>query len=288
MTTRQKLACALVVATTVLALVVGQAAGQEASIQAVRVREPGPFRDPAAAFWKDAPVTPIVMLPQAMTLPSDLAPAVQALQVRAVHDGRWLGVLIEWKDASKSDRLVVDQFGDQVAVEFPSVFKKDALPSPMMGNPGGRVAILQWRAAFQQDLDRGRPQNINDLYPNAHTDLYPDQVLKDVDARPYSGALAVGNPITHAERSPVLEQVAEGWGSLTTPPSDLQHADGKGVWSDGTWRVVITHPFTGAEGDVAFTAGGETAAAFAVWDGGNREVGSRKAWSTWVPVKLAE
>jgi hypothetical protein len=25
-------------------------------------------------------------------------------------------------------------------------------------------------------------------------------------------------------------------------------------------------------------------AAFAVWEGGNREVGARKAWSAWIPV----
>ena len=29
------------------------------------------------------------------------------------------------------------------------------------------------------------------------------------------------------------------------------------------------------------------AASFAVWDGGNREVGPRKSWAPWVPVRLA-
>lgn len=32
--------------------------------------------------------------------------------------------------------------------------------------------------------------------------------------------------------------------------------------------------------------GDETLAAFAVWEGGAREVGSRKAWSDWVKLKL--
>jgi hypothetical protein len=277
----------LVLAAAALALAASEAGAQMAEIRVVRVAGPGPFRDPAAAFWKDAPATSVALLPQAMTLPNNLTPAVQAMQVRAAHDGTWLALLLEWKDATKSDRIVVDQFGDQVAVEFPAEFQKDALPSPMMGNPGGRVEIWQWRAAFQQDLERGRPQVTTDLYPNAHVDVYPDELLKAIDARPYMGAVGVDNLITRADKSPVLEQVAEGWGSLTIQPDD-QQADGKGVWADGTWRVVVTHPLAGGEGDVRFAPGGESAAAFAVWDGGSREVGPRKAWSTWAALKLAE
>ncbi|MCC6766265.1 MAG: hypothetical protein IT293_16515 [Deltaproteobacteria bacterium] len=270
-----------------LALVAGEVGAQMAELRVVRVREKGPFRDPAAAFWKDAPATPVALLPQAMTLPNNLKPAVQSLQAKAVHDGKWLALLLEWPDATRSDRIVVDQFGDQVAIEFPAEFKKDALPSPMMGNPGGRVEIWQWRAAFQQDLERGRPQVTNDLYPNAHADVYPDELLRAIDARPYMGAVGVDNLITHADKSPVLEQLAEGWGSLTIQPDD-QRADGKGVWADGTWRVVVTHPLAGGEGHVGFAPGGESAVAFAVWDGGSREVGPRKAWSTWAALKLAE
>lgn len=287
MTSQQGLAGALAVAMATLVLGLGSAAAQLPELRAVRVAEHGPFLDPEAAFWKDAPATPVALLAQAMTLPSNLNPAVQALQAKAAHDGKWLGVLIEWKDDSKSERIVVDQFGDQVAIEFPAEFKKDALPSPMMGNPGGRVEIWQWRAAFQGDLERGRPQTTNDLYPNAHVDVYPDEILKAIDARPYMGAVGVDNPITRAEKSPVLEQIAEGWGTLTIQPDD-QQADGKGVWADGTWRVVITHPLVGGEADLRFAPGGETAAAFAVWDGGSREVGPRKAWSTWISLKLAE
>jgi hypothetical protein len=285
MTIQQRLGSVLVVMAMVLA--VGEAGAQMAELRAVHVHEHGPFRDPLAAFWKDAPSTQVTLLPQTITTPSNPNPAVQALQVKAVHDGRWLAVLLEWKDGTKSDRIVVDQFGDQIAIEFPAEYKKDALPSPMMGNPGGRVEIWQWRAAFQLDLERGRSQTTNDLYPNAHVDVYPDELLKAIDARPYQGAVGVDNLITHAEKTPVLKQIAEGWGSLTIQPDD-QRADGKGVWSDGVWRVVITHPLVGGEADVRFSAGGETAAAFAVWDGGSREVGPRKAWSTWLTLKFAE
>lgn len=265
----------------------GDAAAQMAVLQAIRTDVKGPFRDPDAGFWKQAPAQTVALLPQMITTPSNPKPAVTQLTVKAAHDGRWLAVLVEWPDATESDHLVVDQFGDQVAVQFPLVYVKDKLPSPMMGNPGGRVQIWQWRAAFQADLARGRPVDTRDLYPNAHVDVYPDQVLRATDARPYMGAVGVDNLVTRAEKSPVLEQVAEGWGTLTIEPGD-QQADGKGVWRDRVWRVVLTHPLDGGEGDVRFEPGGETAAAFAVWDGGNGEVGPRKSWSTWITVALAK
>jgi hypothetical protein len=87
-----------------------------------------------------------------------------------------------------------------------------------------------------------------------HVDVYPDEVLRVTDARAYMGAVGVDNPISGPKNSPVLEQMAEGFGSLTVLPQ--QRADGKGVW------------------------------AFAVWDGGSKEVGSRKAWANWVQLKL--
>jgi DMSO reductase family type II enzyme heme b subunit len=84
----------------------------------------------------------------------------------------------------------------------------------------------------------------------------------------------------------VLDQMAEGWGSMTVKPD--QHALGKGVWRDGVWRVVITRPMVSDDLNAPrLTPGGKTVAAFAVWEGGNNEVGARKAWSAWTPVLLA-
>jgi hypothetical protein len=155
----------------------------------------------------------------------------------------------------------------------------------MMGHPGGRVNIMQWRAAFQRDIDHGAP-TIKDLYPNAWTDIYPDEVLGAADARPYSGALGLENPISRGRATPVLDQMAEGWGSMTVKPD--QHALGSGVWREGAWRVVITRPMVSDDLNAPrLTPGDRTVAAFAVWEGGHREVGSRKAWSPWVPLVIA-
>jgi DMSO reductase family type II enzyme heme b subunit len=146
---------------------------------------------------------------------------------------------------------------------------------------------MQWRAAFQHDIDTNAVDGPKptDLYPDMHVDVYPDEVLRVTDARAYMGAVGVDNPISRPKNSPVLEQMAEGFGSLTVLPQ--QRADGKGVWANGRWRVVITRPL--AVGDAyspSLKPGDETLAAFAVWDGGSKEVGSRKAWANWVQLKL--
>jgi DMSO reductase family type II enzyme heme b subunit len=251
-------------------------------INAVAVDQAGPLKDPEAAHWADAPATQVAMYPQVVTRPHHPEISVTELTVRAVHNGRWIGVLIEWQDPNPENILRSDSFGDQVAVQFPV----QSPASPMMGNPGGLVNILQWRAAFQRDLSEGQA-GIRDLYPYALVDVYPDEVLNLTDARAYTGGLGVDNPVSRPFDSPVLDQVAEGWGTLTVKP--VQQADGWGVWKDGTWRVAITRPMTRQNpGDPELKPGTESMAAFAVWNGTRGEVGARKAWSNWVPLTIGD
>src|SRR3990170_6801475 len=141
------LACAFAV------LQAGPVAAQDPALRAIPLSgSAGPLLDPDVAYWKKAPPPTVGMLPQVMTKPQNANPAVKELVVRAVHNGQWFAFLIEWEDPTKSDRLVVDQFGDQVAVEIPTSYKPDSYPNPMMGGPGDRVHIMQWRAAFQHDI----------------------------------------------------------------------------------------------------------------------------------------
>ncbi|MBF0308318.1 MAG: hypothetical protein HQL56_02155 [Magnetococcales bacterium] len=270
-----------------LAGTVGTAVGADPAtgLQAARVKGDGPILDPSSPVWNSAKPVTVNMAAQTVATPQNANPSIKEMTVRSVHNGEWLGVLIEWKDPSRNDTVVVDRFGDQVAIELPVVFKPDAPANPMMGAPGERVNIIQWRAAFQADLDRGRDIEVHDLYPNAVADLYPDQVLKTIDLRPYAGAVGMDNPVAKHRASPVLDQLAEGFGSLTV--KQHQEADGKGYWRDGMWHVVITAPMgpDGANGP-RLLPGANSVMAFAVWDGSEAEVGSRKAWSDWVPLSL--
>ena len=66
----------------------------------------------------------------------------------------------------------------------------------MMGAPGERVNIMQWRAAFQHDIDTNAVDGPKptDLYPNMHVDVYPDEVLRATDARAVYGRCRGGQP----------------------------------------------------------------------------------------------
>ncbi len=273
----------LVAAAALLAALVAGPAAAQVPITAVRIPGAGPLADPAAAYWKQTRPTAVVLLAQTVALPHNDHPATTQLRVSAVHNEGWIAFLLEWSDPTMSDRLLVDSFGDQAAVQLP-IDTRGAAPSPMMGNPMGRVNIMQWRAALQHDIDKGAP-SIKELYPNSWTDVYPDEVMGSTDARPYTGALGVENPVSRGVASPVLDQMAEGWGSMTVKPD--QHALGKGVWKDGVWHVVITRPMVSDDLNAPrLVPGDRTTVAFAVWDGGHREVGARKAWSPWVPLVI--
>ena len=262
----------------------GGGAEAQAPLTAVRVPGAGPITDLAAPAWKQARPVKVAMLPQTVTSPQKPDSAIKELSVRAAHNGGWIAFLIEWRDPTLLNRIVLDNFGDQVAVQLP-LDPRGAVPSPMMGNAGGRVNIMQWRAAFQRDLDVG-PPTVQDLYPNAWADFYPDEVLGAADARPYTGALGLENPISRGVATPVLDQMAEGWGAMTVKPD--QHALGRGVWREGVWRVVITRPMVSDDVNAPrLVPGDRTVAGFAVWEGGNREVGSRKAWAPWLPLAIA-
>ena len=273
------------VAVLAILLVTGTSAWAQPPLVAARVAGAGPIVAPDSPIWKDARPINVAMLGQTVALPHNDHPAIHELTVRAVHNGGWVAFHVQWKDDTKSDRVILDNFGDQVAVELPVDTAAATPPSPMMGNPGGRVNIMQWRAAFQKDIDDGHPPTIHDLYPNAWADYYPDEVLGATDARPYAGALGVENPISRGVASPVLDQMAEGWGSMTVKPD--QHALGKGVWKDGAWSVVITRPLVSDDVNAPrLQPGTRTVVAFAVWEGGHREVGARKAWSAWTPLVI--
>jgi hypothetical protein len=274
----------IILAVAVTLLVGGAPVAAQAQLVAARVPGAGPILEPGGPTWKDARPVQVVMLAQTIALPHNDHPAVHEMTVRAAHNGGWVAFLIQWKDPSKSDKVILDNFGDQVAVQLPIDIK--APPSPMMGNPGGRVNIMQWRAAFQKDIEDGHAPSIRDLYPNSWTDYYPDEVLGATDARPYAGALGIENPISRGTATPVLDQMAEGWGSMTVKPD--QHALGRGVWKDGAWSVVITRPMVSDDLNAPRLRPGDRAVvAFAVWEGGEREVGARKAWSVWTPLVIA-
>jgi len=247
--------------------------------------------DASAPAWATAKPVEIPLLAQVIAKPFNFAPSITRITVRSLHNGSAIAFLITWKDATKDVTMYTDKFRDAVAAMIPAAGPTDIT----MGKPTGRVLILHWKADWQEDIDKGF-QDVARLYPNAWTDWYPfvpgeppyDMTAwSNPEARRYMTGWVLGNPRSQPEkRSAVEEQIAEGFGTLTT--NERQSAVGKGVYGGGDWRVVIVRPFTtGDPNDPKWGPGKDVSVAFAAWDGGKGEIGSKKSFSDWVTVKVA-
>jgi hypothetical protein len=253
-----------------------------AEVRAVRVAGDLPRTDPGAAAWRDAPELVTKLLLQDVTEPRLRAATTDTVSVRALTDGEWLAVRVEWADDHDDTLGASGRFSDAAAIQLPAVASAD-LPDPAMGEPAGRVLIRYWRAAWQEEGDP-----VERLRPNATTDHYPYEAAaagsREGMERSYAPAKAVGNPIARPPGgSPVQALVAEGYGTLSPDPEG--RAEGRGRFADGRWAVVIAVPLGATEAD-PLRAGGRTRVAFAVWDGDAGHVGSRKMRTAWVPLAI--
>lgn len=282
--------CKLNLALLSLLLVAGGAVAQEDSITVKKVKALP--TDPMAAEWQQAPAKEIAVSPQQVTTPSLAKASVEKLSVQGLSDGKTIAWRIAWADKAPDFNVDVGRFSDAVAIEFP--LTQDA--SPMMGHRGGgKVQIIQWKALWQKDIDQ-HFQDVQDVHPNYWSDLYwfaegpapyrvPDS-FKNPVSRQWFIANQAGNPVAVFTRSqPAQELVAEGWGTLTAKPASVTTA--KGVWADGHWNVMFARPLTTEDPNDYQFKGDKGQVAFAVWEGGDSNVGGRKQWSNnWVAYQI--
>jgi hypothetical protein len=174
---------------------------------------------------------------------------------------------------------------DACAVQVPQALAKEP-PAPQMGEEGKTVQVTYWRADWQASVN-GRGDTIRDLYPNASIDHYPfeakplenDAAAKKEMALRYAPARALGNIRSGPRSSPVEDLIAAGPGTLSPGPS--LGSKGKGVHGEDGWSVVISRRMP--EG---LAPGQRTHMAVAIWQGSERESGSRKMRSGWIPLLL--
>jgi hypothetical protein len=256
-----------------------------------RVRAlPGLERVDAPA-WDGVRSFTVPVLPQAVAMPKLEQATITEVTVQALTDGRKVAWRLRWRDPSLDANVDSGRFCDAVALQFPL----DSEPSFMMGNLGRRVEILHWKAIWQKDLDE-HFQDVQDLHPNYWTDLYwfasgafpyriPD-AFRDPTSRQWFIAESAGNPLAALERTtPVEELVAEGFGTLTHQAASS--SDGRGVWRDGEWVVVLERPLRTTDPlDAQFHAGGGGQFAVAVWQGSDANSGGRKHHSSWLSYEI--
>jgi DMSO reductase family type II enzyme heme b subunit len=255
------------------------AADAQVSVSRVTVLPAGPS-DPA---WSNVAATRVPLIPQDMVEPRQLQATTPEVFVRAVADATRVAFLLEWPDATLDDMTKPAQFTDACAVQLPGVAAAD-VPAPQMGEPGRRVEIAYWRAAWQAMVD-GRADTVAALYPGASVDHYPfeaaplqkDAAAQQEMAKRYAPARALGNEMAGPRERAVEDLIAEGPGSLTR--AEKQGSTGTGKRSATGWAVMLVRAMPAAMG-----AGQRSQVAFAIWDGSRGEVGARKMRSAWVPI----
>jgi hypothetical protein len=185
-----------------------------------------------------------------------------------------------------------DQFRDAAAIQLPF---DSTIPGVCMGMRDKPINLWHWKADWQADIDEGF-RDVVQAYPNFWKDYYPFAVgtppfnvpgsFASTDARSYLAGWVAGNPLSNPARlTPVEELAAAGFG--TASHRTVQNVLGRGMWKDGKWRVVFSRPL--AVGDteaVQLRPGGRTFVAFAVWNGSNQEVGSRKQVTADTPLAI--
>lgn len=262
-----------------------------ADIKALRVKENLSHASFKSALFAKSTEETIVLMAQPMAIPRPKETTTDKIKVRAIHDGKHIAFLLTWNDKEKNEAGKLGEYSDAVAIQFP--VKDNTKPPPIfMGGKGDPVHIFHWRAQYQTDKERGM-RDIKDIYPNMHIDLYPmdfpnsPQFLKvdETQKEVYSFGRAAGNPQSYVKKG-VDEIIAEGFGTSSVIENIEADADAK--WENNEWKVIITRPLKRENGSI-LEVGKGSFVGFAVWQGGLKEVGSRKSVTMmWTPIQLME
>lgn len=242
--------------------------------------------DPMDKAWNAAPWFVAQLIPQDLVDPRMVSPSTREVRVQALSDGQELAVRLEWDDETQNDLNKPGAFSDACAIQLPAV-AEPTVPAPQMGEPGRPVNFSYWNASWQSIVD-GRENSIKSIYPNAALDHYPFEA-KPLEKNPvaqremslrYSPASALGNTMPNGRESAVEDLMADGPGTLRAAPAKSK---GYGMRTANGWAVVLQRPLP-----ENFSSKTGTQIAFAVWNGENREVGSRKMRTGWIPLTLEE
>lgn len=239
--------------------------------------------DPQDRLWRGAPEHVAGLLLQDLVEPRLMKASTAQVRVQALTDGAEIAFRLEWQDPTADDQAGPGQGVDSCAAQLPR--KMTAVPpAPQMGEPGGPVEIVFWRADWQASVN-GRPDDVRALYPNASVDHYPFQArslepgseAQRQMAMRFAPAEALGARRVGPRKAPVEDLVAEGPGTLSRAPQG--RSNGKGVRTKDGWSVVLRRPLPDG-----LAPGRRTQVAFAVWEGSQGEAGARKMRTGWIPL----
>jgi len=221
--------------------------------------------DPASPVWQGVESTDVLMSGQVHVPPRNQSPTVDVVRVQSVYNDKEIAFRMTWDDRTENR---VNEENDRTKQMETPIFTETY---PVLYPPSVRLKVLRDSLALQFPVkppqgpekphfflgDAGKPVNLWQWKADG-------DVVEELNARGY--------------KTPAARQ-----------PDPSQQATGKGVFTDGVWRVVIKRPLTTADAanDVQFAPGGPLIpVAVHVWDGANGETGLRRTISSWYFVVL--
>ncbi len=238
--------------------------GREVIIGSKQVKGELPV-DPAAPIWDGVEVTDVMMSGQVHVPPRNQSPTVDLVQVQSVYNDKEIAFRMTWDD--RTENRTHQESEQTLKMETPDF----TATYPVLYPPSVRLKNLRDSVALQFSVKQ--PQG-------------PE--------KPHFFLGDTGKPVNlwqwKADGDTVGELNAKGYKTpAARQPDTSQQAAGKGVFTDGVWRVVIKRPLTTPDtaNDVQFVSGGQLIpVAVHVWDGANGETGLRRAISSWYFVVL--
>lgn len=217
---------------------------------------------------------------------------IAGVEVKALHNGKKIAVLLSWQDGTQDKSAAKPQlFSDGAAIQFSA--EKDP-PFFGMGDSGSPVHLWHWKASWQEETKGW--EDIETVYPHTATDWYESdrsyEYGKPFETREskaefhdplFMTAWGAGNPLSGPERKSGLEEAkAKGLGTLTAEQVEVFRGIAKGVWQDGKWQLLFQREMK-AKGsqDIRFKPGESLSVAFAVWDGSAGDRDGQKNVSIW-------
>ena len=192
---------------------------------------------------------------QVIRKPRWFAPAVTAVWVQAVHNGKELAVRLTWDDRSQSPDTAWNKYTRRLLVT-------------LAGDDSTPVELAPW------------PDQVVLQFP---------RTIPEGTERPYFLMGSETGPVyqwrwTSAPRRAVagLARGVERFDTLPAKPA------AQAVWDHGQWRLVFTRALATADtaNELQFAVGRAIPVAFFAWDGSSAERDARMAVSTWYFLAL--
>jgi hypothetical protein len=155
-----------------------------------------------------------------------------------------------------------------------------------------------WKSAQQEDLETAF-HDLETVYPNIGIDSYPNLLLSPLE-QPLRHALTLqsdptfvtgwgaGNIVSDPSQKRAVEDLtAQGFGTLRARPAPDRTVEARGVYSTGTYRVVLRRTLVGRGlRAVTLRPGTTVAVSFAVWDGSAGDRDGKKSVTIWQNLQL--